>query len=77
MLCMLLANTSAPASCATLIHSQARRITITTLKLAGRLSPDSLGTPGMAAALSLQCRDCGVQLRSVAEAQSHGEATGE
>ena len=28
------------------------------------------------AALSLQCKDCGAQLRSVAEAQSHGEATG-
>ena len=31
----------------------------------------------MAAALSLQCKDCGAQLRSVAECQSHGEATGE
>ncbi|EEH53598.1 uncharacterized protein MICPUCDRAFT_69863 [Micromonas pusilla CCMP1545] len=28
------------------------------------------------AALSLKCNVCGVQLRSVAEAQSHGEATG-
>ena len=27
-------------------------------------------------ALSLKCNVCGVQLRSVAEAQSHGEATG-
>lgn len=31
----------------------------------------------MAAALSLQCKDCGAQLRSVAECQSHGEATGD
>ena len=30
----------------------------------------------MSAALSLKCNVCGVQLRSVAEAQSHGEATG-
>lgn len=30
----------------------------------------------MAQALSLKCNICGVQLRSVAEAQSHGEATG-
>ncbi len=27
-------------------------------------------------ALSLRCVDCGAQLRSVKEAQDHGEATG-
>jgi hypothetical protein len=31
----------------------------------------------MAQALSLVCNDCGVLLRSVKEAQDHGEATGE
>lgn len=30
----------------------------------------------MAAALSLKCGQCGVQLRSVAEAQTHGTMTG-
>ena len=30
----------------------------------------------MSKALSLKCNVCGIQLKSVAEAQSHGEATG-
>ena len=30
----------------------------------------------MSQALSLKCNVCGIQLKSVAEAQSHGEATG-
>ena len=39
------------------------------------LSPP-VASPAMSAALSLRCNTCGVQLRSVAEAQVHGESTG-